>query len=111
MPLTFAPENGHMLGGTMVNITGPCFEPNMRVTCRFNTIGKKKNPLFKSPCLYYFKFFSPIEKIDSEGVVLNENRASCIMPWTEAEGWVDFEISLKGGPFYWKGSFYVGTYI
>ena len=33
------------------------------------------------------------------------------MPWTEAEGWVDFEISLKGGPFYWKGSFYVGTYI
>ena len=32
------------------------------------------------------------------------------MPWTEAEGWVDFEISLKGGPFYWKGSFYVGTY-
>ena len=60
--------------------------------------------------LYYFHFFS-IKKIDSEGVVLNENRASCIMPWTEAEGWVDFEISLKGGPFYWKGSFYVGTYI
>ena len=49
MPLTFAPENGHMLGGTMVNLTGPCFEPDMRVTCRFNTK-------------------------DSEGVVLNENR-------------------------------------
>jgi hypothetical protein len=30
------------------------------------------------------------------------------MPWTEAEGWVDFEISLDGGPFYWKGRLYVG---
>ena len=29
------------------------------------------------------------------------------MPWTEAEGWVDFEISLNGGPFYWKGRIYV----
>ena len=25
-----------MLGGTMVNLTGPCFEPGMRVTCRFH---------------------------------------------------------------------------
>eukprot|EP00095_Tigriopus_kingsejongensis_P008816 maker-scaffold1015_size70757-snap-gene-0.10 protein:Tk08816 transcript:maker-scaffold1015_size70757-snap-gene-0.10-mRNA-1 annotation:"hypothetical protein DAPPUDRAFT_305821" len=82
LPLTFAPENGHMLGGTMVNMTGPCFQPNMRLTCRFNTK-------------------------DSEGVVLNQNRASCIMPWTEAEGWVDFEISTNGGPFYWKGRIYV----
>jgi hypothetical protein len=38
-----------MLGGTMVNMTGPCFELDMRVTCRFNTK-------------------------DSEGVVINENR-------------------------------------
>ncbi|TRY73653.1 hypothetical protein TCAL_08799 [Tigriopus californicus] len=82
LPLTFAPENGHMLGGAMVNMTGPCFQLNMRLTCRFNTK-------------------------DSEGVVLNQNRASCIMPWTEAEGWVDFEISLNGGPFYWKGRIYV----
>ena len=49
LPLTFAPENGHMLGGTMVNMTGPCFELDMRVTCRFNTK-------------------------DSEGVVIDENR-------------------------------------
>ena len=31
----FAPENGNMLGGVMVNLTGPCFEPGTRVTCRF----------------------------------------------------------------------------
>ena len=37
----------------------------------------------------------------------DSNRATCIMPWTEAEGWVDFEISLNGGPFYWKGRIYV----
>jgi hypothetical protein len=47
---------------------------------------------------------------DSEGVVMNENRASCIMPWVEAEGWVDLELSLDGGPFYWKGKFFVGKY-
>ena len=29
------------------------------------------------------------------------------MPWTEAENWVDFEVSLDGGPFYWKGMFFV----
>ena len=45
---------------------------------------------------------------DSEGVVLNENIATCIMPWVEAEGWVDFEVSLNGGPFLWKGQFFVG---
>jgi len=85
LPLVFAPENGNMLGGTLVNLTGPCFEPGMRVTCRFNTR-------------------------DSDGVVLDMNRASCIMPtFTEAEGWVDFEVSLNSGPYYWKGMFYVET--
>ena len=80
----FAPENGNMLGGTMVNLTGPCFVPGTRVTCRFNSQ-------------------------DSDGIVIDENRASCIMPtFTEAEGWVDFEVSLNGGPYYWKGKFYVG---
>ena len=39
---------------------------------------------------------------------MNENRATCIMPWVEAEGWVDLEVSLDGGPFYWKGQFFVG---
>ena len=35
LPLVFAPENGNMLGGTMVNLTGPCFVPGTRVTCRY----------------------------------------------------------------------------
>ena len=75
-----------MLGGTLVNMTGPCFKPDTRVMCRFNNM-------------------------DSEGTVYTENRAACVMPWTRAEGWVDFEIALDGGPYYWKGQFFVGNTI
>ena len=31
------------------------------------------------------------------------------MPWVDAEGWVDFEISINGGPFMWTGKFFVET--
>ena len=73
-------------------------------------------------------FLSRFNTRDSEGVVIDQNRASCIMPtftgllalivcillfhfhrFSEAEGWVDFEVSLNGGPYYWKGMFYVET--
>ena len=31
------------------------------------------------------------------------------IPHTEkCQGWVDFEVSINGGPYYWKGMFYVG---
>ena len=84
LPLVFAPENGNMLGGTRVNLTGPCFQPGQKITCRFNSQ-------------------------DSDGWRVDENRASCIMPtFTEAEGWVDFEVSVDGGPYHWKGMFFVG---
>ena len=26
------------------------------------------------------------------------------------QGWVDFEVSINGGPYYWKGMFYVGKF-
>ena len=87
LPLVFAPENGNMLGGTRVNLTGPCFQPGQKITCRFNSQ-------------------------DSDGWRVDENRASCIMPtFTEAEGWVDFEVSVDGGGYYWKGMFFVGENI
>ena len=87
LPLVFAPENGNMLGGTRVNFTGPCFQPGQKITCRFNSQ-------------------------DSDGWRVDENRASCIMPtFTEAEGWVDFEVSVDGGGYYWKGMFFVGENI
>jgi hypothetical protein len=34
LPLVFAPESGNMLGGTVVNITGPCFIPDEKIQCR-----------------------------------------------------------------------------
>jgi hypothetical protein len=34
LPLVFAPESGNMLGGTIVNITGPCFIPGEKIQCR-----------------------------------------------------------------------------
>ena len=151
----------------MVNMTGPCFELDMRVTCRFNTRDsegvvidenreedtqlKMKSdwwtllPIRIPKLSYYPKILSgkpcrntsvkvtrvsklqlvlslvsysqPNDNLNwglksilnypSEEETLWNNRATCIMPWTEAEGWVDFEISLNGGPFYWKGRIYV----
>lgn len=35
LQLTFAPESGNMLGGTVVNITGPCFLPGMKIRCKY----------------------------------------------------------------------------
>ncbi|CAG0885412.1 unnamed protein product [Darwinula stevensoni] len=84
LPLVFAPENGNMLGGTVVNVTGPCFTPGQRVTCRF-------------------------EDWDVEGIVVDSNRASCVMPRMSISGYIDFAVSQDGGPYYWKGKFFVET--
>ncbi|XP_076069661.1 sushi domain containing 2 mesh isoform X2 [Oratosquilla oratoria] len=83
-PLTFSPEHGNMMGGTLVNVTGPCFETGYRITCQFDTT-------------------------DVEGYVLDSNKAACIMPKLLVAGYVDFSISINGGPYYWKGKFFVET--
>ncbi|CAG0924040.1 unnamed protein product [Notodromas monacha] len=85
LPLFFAPESGNMLGGTVVNVTGPCFTPKQRVTCRF-------------------------EDWEVEGIVRDANRATCITPpGMKTSGYIDFLISQDGGPFYWKGKFFIET--
>ncbi|XP_071512852.1 protein mesh [Panulirus ornatus] len=83
-PLTFSPEQGNMMGGTLVNLTGPCFKTSYRLTCQF-------------------------DRSNVEGVVLDDNRAACIMPSLYVSGYVDFSISINGGPYYWKGKFFVET--
>ncbi|CAL4067748.1 unnamed protein product, partial [Meganyctiphanes norvegica] len=83
-PLTFSPEHGNMMGGTLVNVTGPCFKKGFRLTCQFDTTS-------------------------ADGVVLSDNRAACIMPRLFVSGYVDFSISINGGPYYWKGKFFVET--
>lgn len=84
LPLVFAPESGNMLGGTVVNITGPCFEENMRVRCRFDTE-------------------------DVIGTIVDKNRAICVQPFLMAEGYVRFEVSVGDNAYNWKGKYFVET--
>ncbi|XP_055535927.1 protein mesh isoform X1 [Wyeomyia smithii] len=84
LPLVFAPESGNMLGGTVVNITGPCFMPNDRVACRFDT-----------------------EEVI--GTVVDTNRAICVQPFLKAQGYIRFEISVGVERFKWRGRYFVET--
>ncbi|KAJ9599568.1 hypothetical protein L9F63_009966 [Diploptera punctata] len=85
LPLMFAPESGNMLGGTIINITGPCFEPNDKIQCRFGDVVVS-------------------------GAVVDRNRAICVQPYLNTEGYVRFEISAGiNNRFYWKGKFFVET--
>ncbi|XP_060806291.1 protein mesh isoform X1 [Amyelois transitella] len=84
LPLMFAPESGNMLGGTIVNITGPCFNLNDRITCRFDT-----------------------ESVI--GAVVDVNRAICVQPRFYHNGYARFEVAINNEPFKWKGKFFVET--
>ncbi|XP_035785156.1 protein mesh-like isoform X2 [Anopheles albimanus] len=84
LPLVFAPESGNMLGGTVVNITGPCFTREDRVACRFDT-----------------------EEV--VGTVVDTNRAICIQPFLKAQGYIRFEISIGTDRFKWRGRYFVET--
>ncbi len=85
LPLVFAPESGNMLGGTVVNITGPCFNPNERVLCKFDT-----------------------ESVI--GHVIDRNRAICVQPFLFAQGYIRFEISIGTENFKWRGRYFVGEW-
>lgn len=74
-----------MLGGTIVNVTGPCFNQEMRINCRFNTI-------------------------QVPGAVINQNRATCIMPRIYITGYIDLFVEVEGSnDLLWKGKFFVET--
>ena len=74
-----------MLGGTLVNVTGPCFETSHRIKCQFDT------------------------KV-TEGYIANSNTATCIQPRLLVSGYVDFGISINGGPYLWGGRYFVGKF-
>lgn len=69
LPLTFFPRVGHMLGGTMVNFTGPCLAPNAIITCKF-------------------------ENWRTTGIRRDNNHASCISPPVMYHGYVDLTITV-----------------
>uniref|UniRef100_A0A146LTJ4 Extracellular domains-containing protein CG31004 n=1 Tax=Lygus hesperus TaxID=30085 RepID=A0A146LTJ4_LYGHE len=82
--LHYAPESGNMLGGTIVNITGPCFTATDDIVCRFDYTSVK-------------------------GTVIDSNRAVCVQPYLNAEGYIPFEISINSGFYTWKGKYFVET--
>ncbi|VVC32247.1 Hypothetical protein CINCED_3A022608 [Cinara cedri] len=84
LPLVFAPESGNMLGGTIVNITGPCFEPGDKVRCKFDT-----------------------EEV--VGIVVSRNRAVCIQPFLMAEGYVILDVAIGEEKYNWKAKYFVET--
>lgn len=74
-----------MLGGQVVNITGPCFDPNERILCTFDT-----------------------ESV--VGHVIDRNRAICVQPFLLAQGYIRFQISIGTERFKWRGLYFVGNY-
>ncbi|GJQ65539.1 hypothetical protein Trydic_g7640 [Trypoxylus dichotomus] len=85
LPLMFAPESGNMLGGTIVNITGPCFLRTDKVQCKFDV------------------------EPEVVGIVVDSNRAICVQPRLSVEGYVRFEIAINNEKFKWKGKYFVET--
>lgn len=83
LPLVFAPESGNMLGGTIVNITGPCFHPNDVVKCRFDT-----------------------EEVYA--TIIDQNRAVCKQPFLFYEGYARFSIARNDEKYNYKGKYFVG---
>lgn len=81
--LVFAPQSGNMMGGTMVNVTGPCFHQSVPVLCRFDTS------------------VVPARIID-------RNRAVCVQPMLYVQGWVSFDVAIGAGEYLNQGWYYVG---
>ncbi|XP_035228405.1 protein mesh-like [Stegodyphus dumicola] len=81
--LTFFPRYGSMLGGTMVNVTGPCFsDPRSIIRCKFDTL-------------------------ETDGIYRDQNHVSCISPPVMYHGYVDLSVSVDNGPFLFYARYYV----
>lgn len=81
LPLSFFPRVGNMLGGTMVNVSGPCLHEDAVIECIF-------------------------ENRPVKGVYRDKNHASCISPAVMYHGYVDLTIRVDDKiDFY--GRFYI----
>jgi len=82
--LNFSPDHANMMGGQLVNITGPCFKPTDSINCQFDS-----NIVV--------------------GHIVNPNRAVCITPQLFVTGYVWFAININKGQYKWRGRFLVET--
>ncbi|UYV62455.1 hypothetical protein LAZ67_2000673 [Cordylochernes scorpioides] len=82
IPITFFPRWGSMLGGTKVDLVGPCLPPGTHIKCKFDIF-------------------------DVDGVRRDWNTATCVSPPTIFHGYVDLSVSLDGKGYFFVGKFYV----
>ncbi|XP_029826722.2 protein mesh isoform X1 [Ixodes scapularis] len=83
--LTFFPKYASMLGGAIINVTGPCFEPNEKIECQFQDMSGHKLP----------------------AIYRDTNHASCLMPPVMFHGYVDLTVSQGSKDAMFSGRFYV----
>lgn len=81
LPLTFFPRVGNMLGGTVVNFTGPCLHPKAVIICTF-------------------------ENFHTKGIYRDRNHASCVTPPVMYHGYVDLTIRVDDRTYFY-GRFYI----
>lgn len=81
MPLAFFPRVGNMLGGTIVNFTGPCLRPESVITCTF-------------------------ENFPTKGIYRDRNHASCVTPAVMYHGYVDLTTRVDDRTYFY-GRYYI----
>ncbi|KAH9373666.1 hypothetical protein HPB48_008100 [Haemaphysalis longicornis] len=74
-----------MLGGTLINVTGPCFEPNEKIECQFQDMSGHKLP----------------------AIYRDVNHATCLMPPVMFHGYVDLTVTQGSRDAMFYGRFYV----
>lgn len=70
----------------MVNVTGPCFDREVPVFCRFDTVTVR-------------------------ALVIDPNRAVCIQPMILAQGYINLTVSVGPDNFLTQGVYYIGMKI
>ncbi|KAK3099236.1 hypothetical protein FSP39_001361 [Pinctada imbricata] len=84
--LMISPSVAGMLGGEMLNVSGPCFRPNDRIFCKFGA--------------------DEALAVTSIGFVRSTTRSSCYVPKLLQRGRVKISLSIDHGE-----SYYYSTYI
>ncbi|XP_064481211.1 protein mesh-like isoform X2 [Ornithodoros turicata] len=83
--LTFFPRYATMLGGTLINVTGPCLLPDDKIECQFQDMSGQRFP----------------------AIYRDANHATCLMPPVFFHGYVDITVSVGRGDSMFYGRFYV----
>ena len=65
-----APRLGSVLGGTPVQLSGPCFEENDNITCQFGDVAVKGTRLSRNRVLCVSPEFSVIGRVSLKLIII-----------------------------------------